>query len=90
MKARLGFSVAVHTKPEILIIDEVLGTGDKRFQEKARNKMKEFLTSAKGIVIVSHNMKYISTFCDYCIWLNEGKVRTIGPAAEVVAAYSQV
>lgn len=89
MRTRLGFSVAVHTKPEILLIDEVLGAGDKQFQAKARKRMEEVLTKAKGIVIVSHNMDQIANFCTKCIWLEKGKVKTFGPAQHIVEQYAK-
>jgi ABC-type polysaccharide/polyol phosphate transport system ATPase subunit len=88
MKARLGFSVAVHTRPEILVIDEVLGAGDKQFQLKARKKMQDFLTSAKGIVIVSHNVAQIENFCTNCLWIERGEVRASGPAPQVIKNYT--
>lgn len=89
MRTRLGFSVAVHTKPEILLIDEVLGAGDKQFQVKARKKMEDVLSSAKGIVIVSHNVNQIADFCTKCIWLEKGNIKQFGSAREIVGQYSR-
>jgi len=89
MKARLGFSVAVHTQPEILVIDEVLGAGDKKFQIKARKRMKEFLTKAKGIVIVSHNVDQMENLCTNCIWIEQGEVKASGPAQQIVEQYTR-
>jgi len=87
MKARLGFSVAVHTKPEILIIDEVLGAGDKQFQDKAKEKMADFLITARGIVIVSHNIKQIGEISSKCLWIDGGRKKQFGPSNDVLAAY---
>jgi ABC-type polysaccharide/polyol phosphate transport system ATPase subunit len=87
MKARLGFSVAVHVDPEILIIDEILGAGDKNFRKKAVDKMHEFMKKAKAIVIASHDMKFVSEFCNKAVWLENGRIREHGPAVEVVAGY---
>jgi len=87
MKARLGFSVAVHVDPEILIIDEVLGAGDKDFRKKAEKKMREFLEKAKAIVIASHSMKLITDLCTKCIWLENGAMKAFGLASEVVKEY---
>lgn len=89
MKARLGFSVAVHVDPEILVIDEILGTGDKNFRKKAVDKMHEFMQRAEVIVISSHDMRFVSAFCNRAIWLENGRVRYYGPAAEVVAGYEK-
>ena len=88
MKARLGFSVAVHTQPEILIIDEVLGAGDKKFRVKANKKMREFLTTAKGIVIVSHDTNQIANLCTKCIWVEKGEIKALGPAQQIVEQYA--
>jgi ABC-type polysaccharide/polyol phosphate transport system ATPase subunit len=87
MRARLGFSIAVHAEPDILIIDEVLAAGDKDFRKKAQAEMKNFMYRAKAIVIASHNMKLVADICDSALWLQKGKVRMHGPAAEVVDNY---
>jgi len=63
MVARLGFSIAVNTRPDILLIDEVLGVGDEKFRVKSQKKMKEFMQKAKAIVIVTHSLGFINKFC---------------------------
>ena len=63
MHARLGFSVAVHVNPEILIVDEVLSVGDYHFQERCFSKMREFVQNGATLVFVSHNLTAISTLC---------------------------
>jgi ABC-type polysaccharide/polyol phosphate transport system ATPase subunit len=89
MRARLGFSIAVSVEPDILIIDEVLGAGDKDFRKKAEAKMKDFMARAKAIVISSHSMKLIRDMCDSALWLQKGEVKMHGPAAKVVKEYTQ-
>jgi ABC-type polysaccharide/polyol phosphate transport system ATPase subunit len=87
MRARLGFSVAVHVKPDILILDEVMAAGDKDFRKKAEDKMKEFMGEAKAIVLASHSTPMITTLCNRCLWLEKGHMRAIGPPHAVVAQY---
>ncbi len=89
MKARLGFSLAVHVDPEILIVDEVLATGDRAFQKKAKNRMTVIMRTAKAIVLVSHNTSFIKEFCDEAIWLVHGKVKMKGSAKDVVEIYER-
>jgi ABC-type polysaccharide/polyol phosphate transport system ATPase subunit len=89
MRARLGFSIAVSVEPDILIIDEVLGAGDKDFRKKAEAKMKDFMSRAKAIVISSHSMKMVRDMCDSALWLQRGEVKMYGPAARVVKEYTQ-
>jgi ABC-type polysaccharide/polyol phosphate transport system ATPase subunit len=87
MRARLGFSVAVHVDPEILIVDEVLAAGDKHFHQKAEEKMKEFMQKAKAIVIATHNLRLITDLCNKCLWLEKGSVKDFGSPSEVVNRY---
>ena len=89
MRARLGFSIAAHVEPDIMIIDEVLAAGDKDFRKKAEKKMKQLMTRAKAIVISSHNMEMVADMCDSALWLQKGEVRVEGPAAEVVEDYTR-
>lgn len=87
MKARLGFSVAAHLNPEILILDEALNTGDARFSRKAAEKMKELVKKAKMVIIVTHSLRYAQRNCDRLMWLDGGKVREIGEPKEIVKKY---
>src|SRR5690606_23038827 len=87
MKARLGFSVAAHLQPEILILDEALNTGDVKFSRKAAEKMKELVTNAKMVIIVTHSLRYAQRNCDRLMWLNKGKVEAIGDPKEIVEQY---
>jgi lipopolysaccharide transport system ATP-binding protein len=87
MQMRLGFSVAVHIDPEILLIDEALAVGDMNFQEKCQKKMKEFRESGATIVIVSHDMQAIAKLCDRAMWIDGGKVLEIGEPKKVIMKY---
>jgi lipopolysaccharide transport system ATP-binding protein len=87
MYARLGFSVAVHVDPEILVVDEVLSVGDHVFQKKCAERMKSVVKDGVTIVFVSHNLRAIAEMCDRCILLDHGKIVAYGPAAEVVSEH---
>jgi lipopolysaccharide transport system ATP-binding protein len=87
MYARLGFSVAAHVEPEILVVDEVLSVGDYSFQNKCIEKMKSILNSGATVLFVSHNLKAVTDLCHRCILLDHGKIIKDGPATEVVRFY---
>ena len=87
MKVRLGFAVAAHLEPDILVIDEVLAVGDAEFQRKCLGKMKDVARSKRTILFVSHNMTAIQSLCQRVIWLHNGTVRMDGPTDDVVRAY---
>lgn len=87
MRARLGFSVAAHLEPEVLILDEALNTGDARFSRKAAKKMKELVSQAKMVIIVTHSLRYAQRNCDRLMWLDGGVVREIGNPKEVIKKY---
>jgi lipopolysaccharide transport system ATP-binding protein len=89
MKMRLGFSIAIHTDPDILIVDEVLAVGDEAFQQKCYRKIAEFQQSGKTIVFVSHDMHVIRQVATRVIWLHKGVVRMDGTVEEVIDAYIQ-
>jgi len=78
MFARLAFSCAINVEPEVLIVDEILSVGDIRFQAKCFNKFKEFKQKGVTILYVGHDISTMRTFCDRCIWLNNGRVVDIG------------
>jgi ABC-type polysaccharide/polyol phosphate transport system ATPase subunit len=88
MYIRLAFAVAVHADPEILLVDEVLSVGDAFFQEKCIDKMHEFQRNGTTIVVVSHSLTLLDSFCERAIWLDHGKVVADGPAPEVVHRYT--
>ncbi len=87
MKVRLGFAVAVHLKPEILIIDEVIAVGDEEFQRRCFDFLYELRNQGVTIVVVSHSLELIRSLCDEAAWLEHGKVMASGPVNEVVKAY---
>ncbi len=87
MYVRLGFAVAVHTEPDILIVDEILSVGDGAFREKSRKKFLEFTGEGRTVILVSHALSQITDMCEETAWLHEGHLRALGPTAEVVEAY---
>lgn len=87
MYMRLGFAVAVHVDPEILVIDEVLAVGDMPFRQKCFAKLSEFKQAGMTIVFVSHDLTSVGRFCDEVLWVDAGRVRSHGPADSVINAY---
>ena len=88
MNARLGFAVAAHVDPDVLLIDEVLAVGDFAFQQKCYERLAAFRRSGAAIVFVSHNMQAIVSLCDRAILLRPGRGPVIGPVGEVAALYA--
>ena len=88
MRMRLAFAVAVHTEPDILLIDEVLAVGDVRFQRKCLDRIAEFKAAGCAILLVSHVGKTVEELCDEAIWLNSGQLMAQGPTNEVVKQYA--
>lgn len=87
MFSRLAFSVAMAIEPNIMLLDEVLAVGDESFREKSLQTMKDLLADAGTIVFVSHSLLNVVEFCDRAMWLDEGRVQSIGPSDVVVDAY---
>jgi len=87
MYMRLGFSVAVHLDPDVLLVDEVLAVGDEYFQHKCFAKIAEFRANKKTIVLVSHDLGTVARLCDRAIWLDEGRVAAAGAPHDVINAY---
>lgn len=87
MVMRLGFSIAVHSDPDILLVDEVLAVGDESFQRKCYRRIAEFQSAGKTIVFVSHDLEAVERVAGRAIWMKGGRVEMDGSAAEVVAAY---
>jgi len=87
MRLRLGFSVAAHLEPEILLVDEVLAVGDAAFQKKCIGKMGNVAQQGRTVLFVSHNMGAIAQLCERVLWLENGQLKLTGPASEVVASY---
>jgi lipopolysaccharide transport system ATP-binding protein len=89
MVARLAFAVATHIDAEVLLIDEVLAVGDIAFQERCMTRLKGFQEAGVTMVIVSHEPRILSTFCDEVIWLVAGRVVAAGRPEEVTARYRE-
>ena len=87
MYVRLGFSVAINVDPDILLVDEVLAVGDAAFQEKCLEKFAEFRRAGKTVVVVSHAMGSLRSFCDEAAWLEHGRLVKVGPASGIVDEY---
>ena len=87
MYMRLGFAVAVHVDPEILLVDEVLAVGDESFSLKCLDKLAEFRRRGKTILFVTHTLSMVERFCDEAVWLDAGRRRTAGDPRRVVQMY---
>jgi lipopolysaccharide transport system ATP-binding protein len=87
MRVRLGFSIAAHLEPEILVVDEVLAVGDLNFQKKCINKMEDVAGQGRTVLFVSHRMEAIRSLCGRCILINQGRLSTDGGVDEVVQQY---
>ncbi len=87
MYMRLGFSVAVHVQPDILIIDEVLAVGDARFTQKCAERMHRFKAAGCTIIMVTHDLRMLQEWCDKAVWLHGGRLQMEGDPAAVVEAY---
>jgi lipopolysaccharide transport system ATP-binding protein len=87
MYVRLGFSIAVHTDPEIVLIDEVLAVGDARFQHKCLDTIAELRREGLAIVLVSHDLGSIQSLCEKAIWLEDGQIQASGQPSDVVMSY---
>ena len=87
MRLRLGFAVAAHLSPDILLVDEVLAVGDADFQKKCLDTMDGLRSSGRTVLFVSHNMAAVESLCNRCIWIDAGRVRADGDARAVVNEY---
>jgi ABC-type polysaccharide/polyol phosphate transport system ATPase subunit len=87
MYMRLGFSVAIHVDPEILLIDEILAVGDESFQHRCIDWLGSFKARGGTIVLVSHDLGSIRKLCQQAAWIEDGRVRALGPSAAVVDDY---
>jgi ABC-type polysaccharide/polyol phosphate transport system ATPase subunit len=90
MYVRLGFSVAVHSNPEILLVDEVLSVGDAHFQEKCLAKMDEFQSRGVTIIVVSHSMGLVKKFCHRAMLIDGGRLVEEGATREVIPHYLEL
>ena len=89
MYMRLAFSVAVNVDPDILLLDEVLAVGDAAFVQKSRTRMEEFKKQGKTILLATHDLPLVASWCHQAVWLDNGKVCLWGNAEKVVACYQQ-
>jgi lipopolysaccharide transport system ATP-binding protein len=87
MYLRLGFAVAAHLEPHVLIVDEVLAVGDAGFQKKCLNLMSELRNGGRTVLFVSHNMAAVENLCSRVLWIDNGQVRLNGPARQVIESY---
>ena len=88
MVMRLAFSIAIHTEPDIMLLDEVLAVGDSGFQAKCREALLDFQRAGKSILFVSHSAGQVREMCERAIWLDHGELVMEGDAASVLDAYS--
>lgn len=87
MFVRLGFAVAAHVEPEVLLIDEVLSVGDESFQRKSAERIEAFRREGRTIVFVSHGLGQVEQLCENVAWIDRGQIKEIGPAGEVISSY---
>lgn len=87
MVARLGFAAATDINPDILIVDEILSVGDKDFQRKSYDRMRALMERGTTVLLVSHDMSAIQALCQRAVWLENGRVKAFGKAADVVWEY---
>jgi lipopolysaccharide transport system ATP-binding protein len=89
MYMRLAFSVASHVDPDVLLVDEVLAVGDQAFQQKCLRRVEHMIQDGVTILFVSHDLEAARAICQRAVWMDGGKVRTIGPVGQVVEAYDR-
>ena len=87
MYMRLGFAVAIHVDPDVLLIDEVLAVGDESFTHKCLDKFAEFRRRGKTVLLVTHALNLVERFCDEALWLDQGQSRGVGDPRRIVSAY---
>ena len=87
MVARLGFAIATDVQPDILILDEVLSVGDESFKNKCKQRMDQFWDDHATVLVVSHDLEFVSTSCEKAIYLSQGNIKFAGDSQEVVDFY---
>jgi homopolymeric O-antigen transport system ATP-binding protein len=85
--ARLGFSVAIHSNPDIVLVDEVLAVGDAAFRRRALDSLRQMIEDGKTVLFISHDMWNVRRLCDHILWMDQGRVRAYGPSAEMAERY---
>jgi ABC-type polysaccharide/polyol phosphate transport system ATPase subunit len=89
MRARLGFAIATSVEPDILLLDEVLATGDAAFRAKSRERVGELVREAKAIVLVTHDMNWVTEYCNRAILIEQGRILMMGTPEEVVRVHTE-
>ena len=89
MKSRLGFSIAAAIQPELFIIDEALSAGDMEFRQKASERIQEMIKSAKAVMVVTHNTRFVERVCTRALWFHKGELKFDGDPEEAVKAYKE-
>ena len=89
MQVRLGFSIAIQSDPDIFLVDEALAVGDAEFQQKCLDKFREFKKEKKSILLVSHNMNLVKSFCERTLYLSSGETRFLGSSEEAATLYTR-
>lgn len=90
MYARLGFAIATESRPDILIVDEVLSVGDYQFQEKCHRRISEMIAQGTTVLMVSHDINTIKSMCTRAAWFDHGKLIAVGPALEICERYQHI
>jgi ABC-type polysaccharide/polyol phosphate transport system ATPase subunit len=89
MRARLGFSIATAVTPDVLLLDEVLGTGDQTFRARSQARVRELVEKARAIVLVTHDLTFVSEFCNRAILVEKGRIIQEGAPVEIVDLYRE-
>ena len=90
MYSKLAFAITAILETDIMLIDEVLSVGDAKFKEKSYNKMKELISdTTRTVIIVSHSLGTIKELCDEVLWLNDGEIKMLGKAEDVLPKYEE-
>ncbi|GAB2191900.1 hypothetical protein MAH1_35090 [Sessilibacter sp. MAH1] len=87
MRARLAFSISIFSNPDLLLLDEVMGVGDKQFREKSNIKIKEMIAGDSAVVIVSHDLNYLTAVCEKIVHFEKGAVTQVGAAKDIIQNY---
>jgi ABC-2 type transport system ATP-binding protein len=90
MYARLGFAIAIHTDPELLLVDEVLAVGDEPFQQKCLSKIKSMQNEGRSIILVTHSSQNVKDFCDSAVLIDHGQLLAQGKVNEVLDIYQKL
>ena len=87
MYVRLGFSIAIHVEPEILLVDEILAVGDMAFQKKCLDKIKEFENQGVTIILISHSLELVKSVCERLVLIQHGKIIQSGSVEKIISKY---